>query len=123
GAVVAGELITADTSDLRFVQESVSVLVEAQGAVGYHNYTVPTRLLDQWLDLRYRRMQAELPGGTRWWLNEGFIDRVVIDGRLAGGRDDLFHLSAADAARLWRRSAQEDTRELNGVGWTPIGLR
>jgi hypothetical protein len=121
GAVVSGELITADTSELRFIQESVSVLVEAQGAVGYHNYTVPTSLLDQWLDLRYRRMQAELPAGTRWWLNEGFIDRGIIDGRLSGWRDDLFHLSAEDAARLMRRMAQEYTRDLNVVGWTPFG--
>lgn len=121
GATVEGELITEQTSELRYIQEGAVALIECDGAIGYHNYTIPALLKNDWYDLRYRRMRKELPRGTRWWLGEGFFDHGLIDGRLAGWRDGYFHMSEEEAERYMRAEAQELSKDDDVVAWTPFG--
>lgn len=121
GATVNGELITRSTSDLRYIQEGAHALIENDGAVGYHNYTIPTLFKNSWYDLRHRRMRQELPLGTLWWLGEGFFDHGIVDGRLAGWRDDWFHLTEEEAERYMRSAAQEISKDDDVIAWTPFG--
>lgn len=121
GATVNGELITRSTSDMRFIQEGAYALIENDGAVGYHNYTLPTNFKSTWYDLRHRRMRQELPLGTLFWLGEGFFDHGIVDNRLAGWRDDWFHMTEEEAERYMRSSAQELSKDDDVVAWTPFG--
>jgi hypothetical protein len=120
-ATVNGELITPETSDMRFIQGAAHALMENNGAIGYHNYSVPTSFLSDWYDLRHRRMRQELPVDIKFFLGEGAFDHGIIDGRLAGWRDDTFHLSAEDFSRYVRGWAQELTKDNSVIAWTPFG--
>lgn len=111
----------ANYEDLHRILDASYTLIACGGAIGYHNYSVPSKWLDPDLDLRHRKMLAYLPAGTRFWLNEGFIDHGILDGRLAGWRDGDFHLDAESASRLLRRQAQELSKDTAVIGWTPFG--
>lgn len=107
---------------LTLVYESVEeIITKYSGSVGYHNYTVPWRALDTDLDLRHEVMALYLPPGTRYWLNEGLFDRGLIDGKLAGWRDEIFHQSAEDVSRYLRRIAQRLSQDKRVIGYTPFG--
>lgn len=121
GATVNGELITPETSDLRFIQDGTRALIENDGAIGYHNYTIPSQFQSSWYDLRHRRMRRELPPGINWWLGEGLFDHGIVDGRLAGWRDDYFHLNAEQCAQYVRWETQELSKDFDVVAWTPFG--
>lgn len=111
----------SNISELNLIYPACDSLNYYQGAVGYHNYSIPSHWLDTWLDLRHVRMKEYLPPGTKFWLNEGFIDHGIIDGRLAGWRDSVFNLDVYAAQRLLRLQAQALAKDLSVVGWTPFG--
>lgn len=111
----------SNLSELHFIEPGAQALVEYDGAIGYHNYSVPGNWLSEWYDLRHRKMRAYLPPATQFFLGEGFIDHGIIDGRLAGWRDGSFRLDGASASRLLRLQAQEISKDSDVIGWTPFG--
>lgn len=121
GATIDGITYTTANSELRLIYDAVAELNKLGGAVGYHNYTVPTNQLDDWLDLRHLRMAKELPPSTRWWLSEGMYDYGIIGNVLRGWRYEPFHQGADDVARYLRRLAQRVSADLSVIGDTPFG--
>lgn len=110
----------SNIDELRLIYPACEALNYYRGAVGYHNYSIPGEWLNTWLDLRHIRMKAYLPPSTKFWLNEGFIDHGIIDGRLAGWRDASFNLDINTAQRLFRAQAQRLASDLDVVAWTPF---
>lgn len=97
------------------------ICADLKGAIGYHNYTIPGNQLDKNLDLRHELMAQHLTKDISWWLNEGMYDHGIIDGRLAGWRDETFHQSAEDVSRYTRSIAQHLSADPTVIGWTPFG--
>lgn len=106
-------------ADLDRIAEVVAYLDAHDGAVDYHNYTIPTALFTEQNDLRYRAMRRRFPN-TRFWLGEGFVDHGLVDGVLGGWQS--FGMSAADAGRLCRKMAQEYSKDQYVIGWSVYGI-
>lgn len=91
------------------VAPAVQATIDADGAVGLHEYGVPgPTWLDGWLNGRFERVRDELLAlgirGARFWIGEHGIDHGVLDGRLGGYRDAEFHLDGAGYGALLARS-------------------
>lgn len=121
GATVDGVLYNVDSSEMNDIASGVEELNYLDGAINYHNYTVPTRQLDTWLDLRHERMAEELPPETKWWLGEGLFDHGIIGMPLAGWNYVDFHIDAEFTARYLRRIAQRLSADKRVIGFTPFG--
>lgn len=111
----------ANVIDCTYMEEGAFALLVHDGVVGYHNYTIPTQMLSNNLDLRHEHMALYLPTGTQFFLGEGMFDHGIIDGHLAGWRYENFHVDADFVARYTRRLAQHLANDDRVIGWTPFG--
>lgn len=111
----------ANPADAAFMWDGAFALIQHNGLIGYHNYTLPTMQLNVNLDLRHTLMAPHLPMGTEWALNEGMFDHGIAGLPLAGWRYEPFHIDADYTARYTRAIAQKLSADRTVRLWTPFG--